>query len=547
MGAEVINSHTMSSPSQTPSLETLEKEVERRRTFAIISHPDAGKTTLTEKLLLYGGALLEAGAVKARRQQTHAVSDWMEMEKARGISITSTVLSFDYNGFRINLLDTPGHQDFSEDTYRTLLAADSAVMVLDAARGIQPQTLKLFEVCKRRQIPLLTFINKMDRPALDPFELLEEIEKTLGLETYPVNWPLGSGDRFRGVYDRDNGELHLFERQAHGGKKARTEKVAPGDPSVAKIADAETHKDFLEGLELLEAGTEMDQEAFHAGRLTPVFFGSALSNFGVQLFLDSFLQMAPPPPPRISEDGTISPTDEQFRAFIFKIQADMNPKHRDRVAFLRICSGRFQRGMKARCVRTGQEVRLNYAQQLFAQERVIVEDAYPGDVIGMTNSSNLILGDVLCEGPDVKLEPMPLFSPEHFARINIKDPSRRKHFLKAMDQLCLEGAIQVFFPKDSHSRDPIIGAVGVLQFEVVQDRLKNDYRVEIEYERMQYQACRWLEGPSDAVDKFSGSRSTLVCTDLWERTVALFPGNWDLDFAKEKNPKLIFRSISQVA
>lgn len=534
--------------STTPStLAKLQQEVERRRTFAIISHPDAGKTTLTEKLLLYGGAVQEAGAVKARRQQTHAVSDWMEMEKARGISITSTVLSFDYNGFRINLLDTPGHQDFSEDTYRTLLAADSAVMVLDAARGIQPQTLKLFEVCKRRQIPILTFINKMDRPALDPFELLEEIEKTLGLETYAMNWPLGSGDRFKGVYDRAAGELHLFERLAHGGKKARTERLAPDDPKVAALCDTDVHQDFQDGLELLEAGSELDREAFTSGRLTPVFFGSALSNFGVQLFLETFLQLAPPPPPRMTNEGTIHPTDEHFRAFIFKIQADMNPKHRDRVAFLRVCSGRFYRGMKARCTRTGQEVRLNYAQQLFAQERVIVEEAFPGDVVGMTNSANLILGDVLLEGPDVQLEPMPLFSPEHFARIHIKDPSRRKHFLKAMDQLCLEGAIQVFFPRDSHSRDPIIGAVGVLQFEVVQDRLKNDYRVEIDYERLPFTHCRWLEGPAESVERFTGSRSTLFCTDLWDKPVGLFPGSWDLDFAKEKNPQVIFRSISQVA
>lgn len=522
-------------------------EVERRRTFAIISHPDAGKTTLTEKLLLYGGALLEAGAVKARRQQTHAVSDWMEMEKQRGISITSTVLSFDYKDFRINLLDTPGHQDFSEDTYRTLLAADSAVMVLDAARGIQPQTIKLFEVCKRRQIPILTFINKMDRPSLDPFELLEDIEKTLELSTRPMNWPLGNGDRFKGVYDLQAGSLHLFERQAHGGKKAQVHSISPDDPAVAAMCDADVYKDFIEGLELLDAANPLDKESFLSGRQTPVFFGSALSNFGVQLFLDNFLELAPSPPPRITDDGSISPTDPEFRGFIFKIQADMNPRHRDRVAFLRICSGHFTRGMRARCVRTNQEIKLNYAQQLFAQERVIVEEAFPGDVVGMTNSSNLILGDVLLEGPDLKLEPMPLFSPEHFARINIKDPSRRKHFLKAMDQLCLEGAIQVFFPRDSHSRDPIIGAVGVLQFEVVQDRLKNDYRVEIEYERMSYSACRWVDGPEDALDKLSGSRSTLICSDLWEKTVCLFPGAWDLDYAKEKNPKLIFRSISQIS
>lgn len=539
----------MSDTINIPSPETggdLETEVKRRRTFAIISHPDAGKTTLTEKLLLYGGAVQMAGAVKARKKQTHAVSDWMEMEKERGISITSTVLSFDYGGYRVNLLDTPGHQDFSEDTYRTLLAADSAVMVLDAARGIQPQTIKLFEVCKRRQIPILTFINKMDRPSLDPFELLEDIEKTLGLETYAANWPLGNGDRFRGVYDREQGALHLFERQDHGGKKAAVKEVSPDDPSVRELTDRQTHGEFLEGLELLEAGEELDSERFARGEITPVFFGSALSNFGVQLFLDKFLTLAPAPSPRLAEEGTIAPTEDKFRGFIFKIQADMNPRHRDRVAFLRICSGRFRRGMKAKCTRTGQEIKLNYAQQLFAQERVIVEEAFPGDVVGMTNSSNLILGDTLCEGEPVHFEAMPLFSPEHFARIDIKDPSRRKHFLKAMDQLCLEGAIQVFFPKEGIARDPIIGAVGVLQFEVVQDRLKNDYRVDITYEKLSYTLCRWLEGTPEAIDAYTGSRQTMVCTDLWEKTVCLFPGNWDLDYAKEKNPNLVFRSISQV-
>ena len=539
----------MSDTTRTATAEAgsqLEAEVKRRRTFAIISHPDAGKTTLTEKLLLYGGAVQMAGAVKARRKQAHAVSDWMEMEKERGISITSTVLSFDYSGYRINLLDTPGHQDFSEDTYRTLLAADAAVMVLDGARGIQEQTLKLFEVCKRRQIPILTFINKMDRPSLDPFELLEDIEKTLGLETYAVNWPLGNGDRFKGVYDRESGKLHLFERQAHGGKKAVAKEVDPRDQAVAELTDEQTHEEFTEGLELLEAGAELRKEDFSRGKITPVFFGSALSNFGVQLFLDKFLTLAPQPSPRLSEEGTIEPTDDKFRGFIFKIQADMNPRHRDRVAFLRICSGKFRRGMKAKCTRTGQDIKLNYAQQLFAQERVIVEEAFPGDVVGMTNSSNLILGDTLCEGEAVSFEPMPLFSPEHFARINIKDPSRRKHFQKAMDQLCLEGAIQVFFPKDSYARDPIIGAVGVLQFEVVQDRLKNDYRVDIDYERMNLILCRWLEGKEEDIEKFTGSRQTLVCHDLWDKTVCLFPGNWDLDYAKDKNPNLVFRSISQV-
>lgn len=525
---------------------SLSQEVTRRRTFAIISHPDAGKTTLTEKLLLYGGAVQLAGAVKARRKQTHAISDWMEMEKTRGISITSTVLSFDYKGFRLNLLDTPGHQDFSEDTYRTLLAADCAIMILDAARGIQPQTLKLFEVCKLREIPIFTFINKMDRPSLDPFELLDEIERVLGLRPVPMNWPLGNGQQFRGVYDRNSGEVHLFEREQHGSAKARVEVMAPDSEKLASLCDSETFREFNDGLELLEAGEQFDQEAFRSGLLTPVYFGSAISNFGVQLFLDQFLTMAPQPGPRKTDDQPVAPTNEKFSGFIFKIQADMNPKHRDRVAFMRICSGKFERGMKANCPRTGQEVRLSYAQQLFAQERVVVEEAYPGDVVGMINSGDLILGDTIVEGGNFRFEPIPVFAPEHFSKVTIVDPSRRKHFNKAMDQLCLEGAVQVFYIKDSFTRDPILGAVGMLQFEVVQDRLINDYNVEIRYEHLPYKLVRWLEGPDEAIDGFQGSRQSAVALDLWERPVVLLPGQWDLDFAQGKNPKLRFNDISQI-
>ncbi len=526
----------------------LDQEVKRRRTFAIISHPDAGKTTLTEKLLLYGGAVQMAGAVKARRKQTHAVSDWMEMEKTRGISITSTVLSFEYSGIRLNLLDTPGHQDFSEDTYRTLLAADCAVMILDGARGIQPQTLKLFEVCKLREIPIFTFINKMDRPSLDPFELLDEIEQVLKLMPVPMNWPLGNGQTFRGVFDRNSSEVHLFDKEAHGSARARVEVMAPGSQELAQLTDDRTFQEFNDGLELLEAAEKFDEQMFQAGMQTPVYFGSALSNFGVQLFLDQFLKMAPAPRARKQEDGgePVPPTEKRFSGFIFKIQADMNPKHRDRVAFMRICSGRFERGMRVNCTRTGEQVRLAYAQQMFAQERVTVEEAFPGDVVGMVNSGNLILGDTLVENGDFRFEPIPVFAPEHFCRVTILDPSRRKHFGKAMDQLCLEGAVQVFYAKESYTRDPILGAVGVLQFEVVQDRLVNDYKVEIRYEPMNFKLVRWLEGSESDIEAFQGSRQTLLALDLWDRPVALFPGQWDLDYAAGKNAEIRFHEISQI-
>jgi peptide chain release factor 3 len=534
----------MSVNSSTPATTTLTQEVQRRRTFAIISHPDAGKTTLTEKLLLYGGAVHQAGAVKARRAQQHAVSDWMELEKQRGISITSTVLSFDYNGYRVNLLDTPGHQDFSEDTYRTLLAADAAVMILDAARGLQAQTLKLFEVCKQRKMPLFTFINKMDRPALDPLDLLDEIERVLGLKTVAMNWPLGNGTTFKGVYDRHQGQVHWFERGEDRRGRADVQQISPADPILRETCDSETYKNFMDGIELLEAAEEFSSEQFLTGQQTPVYFGSAVTNFGVQLFLDQFLTMAPLPGARKTDGEPVQATAEKFTGFVFKVQADMNPKHRDHVAFVRICSGRFERGMKVKNSRTGETLRLANPQQLFAQSREIVEEAYPGDVVGLVNAGDLALGDTLYEsGPLLRFEPIPQFPAEHFVRITIDDPSRRKQFRKALDQLTMEGAVQVFWLNDSTVYDPILGAVGQLQFEVVEHRLKNDYGVDVHMEPLNYKLVRWLEGSTDGLQL---SRSARAGKDTWEHPVVLFPGQWDLDYAREKNPGVQFHAVSRI-
>ena len=522
----------------------LQQEVQRRRTFAIISHPDAGKTTLTEKLLLYGGAVHQAGAVKARRAQQHAVSDWMELEKQRGISITSTVLSFEYQGYRVNLLDTPGHQDFSEDTYRTLLAADAAVMILDAARGIQAQTLKLFDVCKQRKMPLFTFINKMDRPALDPLDLISEVENVLGIRTVAMNWPLGNGITFKGVYDLHEHEVHWFERGEDRRGRAGVTKLKFDDPLIKETCDTETYKNFIDGIELLEAAEEFDPAQFAVGLQTPVYFGSAANNFGVQLFLDQFLTMAPLPTPRKVPDGDpVQPDSEKFTGFVFKIQADMNPKHRDHVAFVRIASGRFERGMKVKNTRTGDTLRLSTPMQLFAQSRETVDEAFPGDVVGLVNAGDLALGDTLYDsGKPFRFELMPQFPAEHFMRLTVEDPSRRKQFRKALDQLTLEGAVQVFWMDDSTTYDPILGAVGQLQFEVVEHRLKNDYNVEVTMEPMQYKFVRWIANPPEK--PLSLSRSTRPAKDNWERPVLLLPGQWDMDYAKEKNPGLILNALS---
>lgn len=525
--------------------ERIKAEVDKRRTFAIISHPDAGKTTLTEKLLLYGGAVNLAGTVRARRSETSAASDFMEIEKQRGISVSSTVLSFDYEGHLLNLLDTPGHQDFSEDTYRTLLAVDCAVMVLDAAKGIETQTLKLFEVCRQRGLPLLTFVNKMDRPSLEPLELMEQLENVLGMHAVPINWPLGNGDFFRGVYEIRAGKLHLFERKGHGSHKAAVKVVDAHSPEVASMVPADVFKAFSEELELLEmAGEEFTMEAFLAGKITPVFFGSALSNFGVQLFLDDFLKLAPAPSSRNSDLGPVDPTTPSFSGFVFKIQADMNPRHRDRVAFLRVCSGRFERGMKVHCVRSGEVIRLTYPQRLFAQERETVDEAFPGDVVGLVNSGELVLGDTLVEGRDVHYDPIPLFPAEHFSRVIVDDPSRRKQFNKALEQLTREGAIQIFWNPDDAVRMPIMGAVGKLQFEVVQHRLHTDYGVEARFEPMSFRVARWLVGTPEALEAFESSRLAVRVEDSEGRPVVLFPSEWDLNYTAEKNPDVTFSTVS---
>ncbi len=529
----------------TPEL--LKAEVEKRRNFAIISHPDAGKTTLTEKLLLYGGAIHEAGAVKARRAQRHATSDWMEMEQQRGISITSTVLQFDYRNYRINLLDTPGHQDFSEDTYRTLAAADNAVMLEDAAKGLEPQTRKLFEVCRMRSLPIFTFFNKMDRPAREPLELLDEIEQELGLKTYAVNWPIGMGDRFRGVFDRRTRQFHLFERMAHGSREASVTIVNLGDPKIETLIEQDLYYQFKEELELIEAlGEELDLEAVHTGQLSPVFFGSAMTNFGVQLFLDAFLEYALKPSPRPSTLGEVQPTKEEFSGFVFKLQANMDPKHRDRVAFIRVCSGKFEKDMVVHHARSGKNVRLSHPQKLFAQGRESLEEAYPGDVIGLNNPGVFAIGDTIYQGQKLEYEGIPCFSPELFAYLKNPNPSKFKQFHKGVTELREEGAVQIMFSADESRRDPILAAVGQLQFEVVQFRLQNEYNVETVLEPLPFSVARWVEGGWEALEKAGRIFNTVAVKDSWGRPVLLFRNEWNVAQVEGDHPELKLRKTAPV-
>jgi len=507
----------------------LAQEVRRRRTFAIISHPDAGKTTLTEKLLLYGGAIHLAGSVKARRAARYATSDWMEIEKQRGISVTSSVLQFQYNGYAINILDTPGHQDFSEDTYRTLTAADAAVMLIDVAKGVEAQTIKLFHVCRMRGIPIFTFINKLDRQGKDPFALLEEIEEVLGIRTCPINWPIGMGSTFKGVYDRQQGQVLLFEGSEHGQRRAAMQVTGTDDPRLAEVIGPDLHQQLMEEIELLDgAGDPWDYERFRRGELSPVFWGSALTNFGVQPFLEYFLRLAPEPAPRMTDRGPVEPTSNRFTGFVFKIQANMNPAHRDRVAFIRICSGRFQRGMSVRHVRLGKEIRLSQPQQFMAQDRAIVEEAYAGDIIGVFDPGIFRIGDTICQGEPVRFEGIPSFSPEHFARVTFRDALKSKHFQKGLKELTEEGAIQVFTPV-SGSPDPILGAVGELQFDVFKFRMKHEYGVDVELTRLPYELARWVEGDGYDPRRFQGS-DTLPVTDRHGRPVVLFRNEWTLRY-----------------
>ncbi len=534
------------STTSSPELTALAEAVARRRNFAIISHPDAGKTTLTEKLLLYGGAIQQAGAVKAKGEQRKVTSDWMELEKQRGISITSTVLQFDYSGNTINLLDTPGHQDFSEDTYRTLAAADNAVMLEDAAKGLEPQTRKLFEVCRLRQIPIFTFINKMDRPGREPLELLDEIEQQLDLACWPVNWPIGSGDRFRGVIDRRSHDLILFERAERG--RASEERVL----SVQQARDTgavepELLDQALEELELLEgAGADLDLELVHAGELSPVFFGSAMTNFGVRPFLDAFLELAQKPVARSSSAGEIDPIRPGFSGFVFKLQANMDPRHRDRVAFVRVCSGKFEKDMTVQHARTGKAIRLSRPQKLFGQDREVVEDAYPGDVIGLNNPGMFAIGDTLYLGAKVEYEGIPCFSPELFAWLRNPNPSAFKSFRKGVNELREEGAVQILYDTDESKRDPILAAVGQLQLEVVQYRLEHEYGVQTRLEPLGFTVARWVLGGWSELEKVGRIFNCKTVRDAWNRPVLLFKNDWNLSQLRDDHPDLELSGVAPV-
>ena len=523
---------------------SLIEEVNKRRTFAIISHPDAGKTTLTEKLLLYGGAIHLAGSVKARKTAKHAVSDWMEIEKQRGISVTSSVLQFDYEGRRINILDTPGHQDFSEDTYRTLMAADSAVMLIDVAKGVEEQTKKLFKVCRERGIPIFTFINKIDRFGRNPFDLMDEIETVLGIHAYPMNWPLGVNGSYEGIYDRTTSSIELFAKDTnHGQRKLSSTKGSAADPAFKELLSEEVHRSLIDDIELLDAaGDEFSMEKIKNGTLTPMFFGSAMTNFGVKPFLEKFLELAPQPQPRQAKERTVEPTDEQFTSFIFKIQANMNPQHHDRIVFMRICSGTFEKGMTVTHRQSGKQLRLLQPQQFLATERTMVEDAWPGDIIGVFDSSSLGVGDTLYAGKkQVTFADFPTFPAELFARIRAKYSLKRKQFLKGMTQLAQEGAVQIYENPGS-LESYIVGAVGQLQFEVLEHRLLHEYGVTLEMNRLSYTVAKWIYSETRKYTDLKNIDSAMIVKDHKQRTVLLIANEWQAGWIRERNPDFLFCS-----
>lgn len=555
----------MSTADSNTSLAMLAKQVERRRSFAIISHPDAGKTTLTEKLLLYGGAIHMAGVIKAKGQQRKTTSDWMEIEKQRGISISTSVLRFEYNGIQVNLLDTPGHKDFSEDTYRTLVAVDSAVMLIDAAKGVEPQTRKLFEVCRMRGLPIFTFINKMDRPGRDPFDLLDELEKVLGIRSCPISWPIGMGPDFKGVYDRQENTILLFEGEGRAQSQKQLMSIpfkGIDDPKLAayleNIDGSEVDsKDSLRQelksqLELLEiAGDSFDSRRVLAGELTPVFFASAMNNFGVQHFLEKFLQMAPPPGPRMSTIGSIEPTTKRFSGLFFKIQANMDPEHRDRVAFLRVCSGKFQRGMSAIHGRLKKEYKLSRPLHFFAQSREIIEEAWPGDIVGLVDpTGDFRIGDTLCEGKPFEYEGVPRFSPEYFAAVILNEPLKRKQLKKGLEQLGEEGVVQIFYQPDGRDVQPLVGVVGALQFEVLLHRLHSEYNVEAKLERLRFTQARWITVNADGVnlemllDDLNNQADNKYLLDRDKLPVILFTNEWSVNWAVNHYPKLNFLMVA---
>ncbi|HAF96408.1 MAG: peptide chain release factor 3 [Elusimicrobia bacterium GWC2_51_8] len=524
---------------------TTNSQISRRRTFAIISHPDAGKTTLTEKLLLYGGAVQLAGSVTARRNQQNTTSDWMELEKKRGISISSTVLQFEYRDFYINLLDTPGHRDFSEDTYRVLMAVDAAIMVLDAGKGIESQTLKLFEICRLRQIPIFTFINKLDRPSKESLELLDEIEQSLQLHAFPVNLPLGCGQDFKGVFDRRLKQVHFFERVPGGAFRAPVTVMDCFNEEVLARLDTITRKRVMEEISVLDqAGEPFDAKVVLAGDMTPVFFGSAANNFGVQMLLDGFLELSPPPRPQNTLSGNIPPEDPRFSGFIFKIQSNMDPKHRDQIAFLRVCSGVFQRDMKVLHSRSGKTVRLSSSHKLFGRSRETVNEAYPGDVIGIVGHSEFSIGDTLSDDASIVYKEVPRFPPEHFAFLHCSNTIQFKKFRAGLEHLLQEGVVQVFSLGDGAQRIPLLGAVGPLQFEVLQHRLQFEYGAETRLEATPWSVARWVvKTPPETLNEASlpsGSRRAL---DVKGNTVLLFPKDWECAYFLKNNPKITLSKL----
>ncbi|MBA4150075.1 MAG: peptide chain release factor 3 [Verrucomicrobia bacterium] len=524
-------------------MQPIEKEISRRRTFAIISHPDAGKTTLTEKFLLYGGAVHLAGSVTARKNQRATTSDWMELERQRGISISSTVLQFEYGGYCVNLLDTPGHKDFSEDTYRVLTAVDAAVMVIDAGKGIETQTRKLFEVCRQRGIPIFTFMNKLDRPSRDPLLLLDELERVLGIQSYPINWPLGNGQEFRGVYDRQAKEVHFFERTPGGQYRAGLSVHDLSDPIVREKMAPDVYQHVVDELAMLEgAGSTFDHAAVLAGQLTPVFFGSAVNNFGVQLLLDAFLKLAPRPGAHTVNDRVIPPEEKDFSGFIFKIQANMDPKHRDRLAFVRVCSGKFERDMSVIHTRTGKKLRLSSSHKIFGRERETVDEAYAGDVVGLIGHSDFRIGDTLATDPNLAYDAIPRFTPECFAYLQSPSTAQFKRFREGLEQLLQEGVVQSFLVKNTAQRVPLLGAVGPLQFEVVQYRLQTEYGAESRLESAPWSIIRWVVSGSPVDDSIlpTGAR---IAVDSAGNEVLLFQEQWACDFFAERNKNIVLSAL----
>ena len=523
-------------------------EIKKRRTFAIISHPDAGKTTLTEKFLLYGGAINQAGSVKGKATAKHAVSDWMEIEKERGISVTSSVLQFKYGGYCINILDTPGHQDFSEDTYRTLMAADSAVMVIDASKGVEAQTRKLFKVCVMRHIPIFTFINKLDREAKDTFELLDDIEKELGIATCPINWPIGSGKEFKGVYDRAKREVELFSDTKKGTAMGEVKMIPIDAPETEELIGADAKDILADEIELLDgAAAEFDQELVDKGQLSPVFFGSALTNFGVETFLEHFLKMTTSPLPRTADCGLVDPMSDDFSAFVFKIQANMNKAHRDRIAFMRICSGKFDATKEVYHVQGDKKMRLLQPQQMMAESRHVVEEAYAGDIIGVFDPGIFSIGDTICApGKKFAFEGIPTFAPEHFARVRQIDTMKRKQFVKGINQIAQEGAIQIFQEFNTGMEEIIVGVVGILQFDVLKYRLENEYNVDIRLETLPYEHIRWIANKENVkVDKIVGTSDMKKVTDLKGNPLLLFVNAWSVGMVEDRNPDLVLTEFSK--